>query len=92
MEASPTPSGARRRVRSWAQTVKWGTPFAGDCIDRSTGEQTTLTARSGNSIPDYNLGLSTTLRLEGRHLYALFTRSAGFDIYNQPLQWGVFKR
>ncbi len=71
--------------------VKWGTPFGGFCIDRSTGEQT-RSCKVGNTMPDYNLGVSTTMTFKGLSLYALVNRSAGFDVYNQPLQWGFFKR
>jgi hypothetical protein len=72
-------------------TTKWGTPFRGSCIDSSTGEETTY-CKVGNSLPDYNLGISTQLNWHGVSLYALINRSAGFDVYNQPLQWGFFKR
>lgn len=72
-------------------TTKWGTPFLGSCTDKSTGEETTF-CEVGNSMPDYNLGISTTLRYHGVTMYALLSRSAGFDVYNQPLQWGFFKR
>jgi len=72
-------------------TTKWGTPFLGTCIDSSTGEESTY-CPVGNSLPDYNLGISTTLTYHGLTLYALLNRSSGFDVYNQPLQWGFFKR
>jgi hypothetical protein len=72
-------------------TVKWGTPFAGVCVDRSTGEESRY-CRVGNTMPDYNVGLSTSLNWKGLTAYALLSRSAGFDVYNQPLQWGFFKR
>jgi TonB-linked SusC/RagA family outer membrane protein len=71
--------------------VMWGTPFGGFCIDRSTGEPT-RSCKVGNTMPDYNFGVSTTMTLKGLSLYALVNRSAGFDVYNQPLQWGFFKR
>jgi outer membrane receptor protein involved in Fe transport len=70
--------------------VSWGTPFAGTCTDRSTGEETKFCA-VGNSMPDYNVGLSSTVSWKGLNLYALMQRTSGFDIYNQPLQWGTFK-
>jgi hypothetical protein len=73
------------------RTLKWGTPFQGVCIDRTTGEETTF-CQVGNSIPDYNLGLATTLTWKGLSVYALLSRSSTFDIYNQPLQWGTFRR
>jgi hypothetical protein len=83
--------GTDAGVAVLGKTLKWGTPFQGICIDGMTGEETTF-CNVGNSIPDYNLGLATTLAWKGISLYALFSRSANFDIYNQPLQWGTFKR
>jgi hypothetical protein len=69
--------------------VKWGTLFAGECTDRSTGERT-LYCPVGNSIPNYDLNFSTNLRYHGVNVYALITHSSGFSIYNQPLQWATF--
>jgi len=73
------------------KTLTWGTPFGGYCVDQSTGEET-LFCDIGNTIPDYNIGLSTTFNWKGLNVYALLNHSAGFDVYNQPLQWGTFKR
>jgi len=73
------------------KTIKWGTPFAGYCVDSSTGEET-LFCNIGNTIPDYNIGFSTTATWHGLSVYALVSHSANFDIYNEPLQWGTFKR
>lgn len=78
-------------VRIRNATVNWGQPFAGECTDRSTGERT-LFCPVGNSMPDWNAALSTTLNFKGVGLYALLGHSHGFDVYNQPLQWGTFKR
>jgi TonB-linked SusC/RagA family outer membrane protein len=61
------------------EPLKWGTPFPAYCLDKTTGEQT-LYCRLGNSLPDYNMGLSTTLSWKGFSAYALFSRSAGFDL------------
>jgi TonB-linked SusC/RagA family outer membrane protein len=61
--------------------TKWGTPFVGYCTDRITGEKT-LYCPLGNSIPDYNLGLSTQMSWRGLTAYALFTRSVGGDVWN----------
>jgi TonB-linked SusC/RagA family outer membrane protein len=61
------------------EPLKWGTPFPAYCLDKATGEQTTY-CRLGNSIPDYNMGLSTTLSWKDISAYALFSRSAGFDL------------
>ena len=83
--------GTNSDVKVRGASVKWGTPFAGECTDRSTGERT-LYCPVGNSIPNYDLNFSTNLRYKGINLYALVTHSSGFDIYNQPLQWAVFRR
>jgi hypothetical protein len=69
----------------------WGTPFSGVCTDRTTGEETKF-CPVGNSMPEYNAGLSTTLNFKGFNIYTLFSRTANFDIYNQPLQWATFRR
>jgi TonB-linked SusC/RagA family outer membrane protein len=71
--------------------VKWGTPFAGECTDPSTDERT-LFCPVGNSIPDFNISLSQSLSFKGINIYGLLSHSSGFDVYNQPLQWGTFKR
>jgi TonB-linked SusC/RagA family outer membrane protein len=71
--------------------VKWGTPFAGECTDQSTDERT-LFCPVGNSVPDFNINLSQSIGYKGINLYALVSHSSGFDVYNQPLQWGTFKR
>ena len=71
--------------------VSYGTPFAGECTDRST-EERTLFCHVGNSIPDFNLGLSSSLTWRGLSIYGLVDAVQGFDVYNQPLQWGTFKR
>lgn len=72
-------------------TVKWGTPFAGECTDRST-EERTLFCPVGNSLPDFSVGLSSTLEWKGLSLYGLLDAVQGFDVYNQPLQWALFRR
>ena len=73
------------------RNLKWGAPFQGVCLDRTTGEETTF-CEVGNSIPSYNLGLASTLTWKGLSVYALLSKSSNFDIYNQPLQWGAFRR
>jgi hypothetical protein len=72
-------------------TLMWGTPFGGFCIDKSTGEESRY-CEVGNTMPDYNVGLSSSMTWKGLTAYALLSRSAGFSVYNQPLQWGFFKR
>jgi TonB-linked SusC/RagA family outer membrane protein len=69
----------------------WGTPFGGYCIDKTTGEETQY-CEVGNTLPNYNAGISSTMSWKGLSLYALVQRSSGFDVYNQPLQWGFFRQ
>ncbi|MGD2122670.1 MAG: SusC/RagA family TonB-linked outer membrane protein [Gemmatimonadota bacterium] len=64
--------------------LKWGTPFAGFCVDRVTGAET-RDCPIGNAIPDYNLGFSTTLSWKGLTVYALLNRSSGFDLFSNYL-------
>ncbi len=73
-----------------SHTYYWGTPFAGYCTDKSTGERT-LFCPVGKSMPDYSAGLSTTFTWKGLTLYGLLDAVHGFNVYNQPLQWAVFK-
>lgn len=70
--------------------VDWGTPFAGRCEDRLTGEETTF-CPLGNTTPDYKLSFSNTLNWRGFSVYGLLDAVQGFDVYNQPLQWAVFQ-
>lgn len=83
--------GTDSDVKIRNSSVKWGSPFAGECTDRSTGERT-LFCPVGNSMPDWNAALSSSFTFKGIGLYALVGHSHGFDVYNQPLQWGTFKR
>lgn len=71
--------------------IIWGSPVLGGCTDRTTGEPTFL-CPVGNSLPDYNLSVSSTLGWKGFTLYGLLDGSRGFAVYNQPLQWGTFRR
>jgi TonB-linked SusC/RagA family outer membrane protein len=66
------------------RTTMWGTPIQGVCLERD-GLTETEYCLAGNSLPDYNLSLSTSLSWKGFSVYALFTRSAGFDLLNNTL-------
>ena len=71
--------------------VMWGTPFQGECTDRESGERT-LFCPVGNTMPDYSVSLSNTFNYKGLSVYALLHAEQGFDVYNQPLEWAVFRR
>ncbi|HEU0012248.1 MAG TPA: SusC/RagA family TonB-linked outer membrane protein [Longimicrobium sp.] len=73
------------------QQVNWGAPFAGQCTDRAT-EERTFFCPVGRTTPDYNLSLSNTFNWGGLTVYGLIDAVQGFSVYNQPLQWAVFKR
>lgn len=70
--------------------VRWGTPFAGRCTDRLTGEETTF-CPIGQTQPDFSMSLSNTINWGGLSIYGLIDAVQGFDVYNQPLQWAVFQ-
>ena len=72
------------------QTLMWGTPFFGWGTDRVSGDTTTFLP-SGNTQPNYSLGFSTTVSFGGLSLYGLIESVQGFDVYNQPQQWAIFK-
>jgi TonB-linked SusC/RagA family outer membrane protein len=71
--------------------VRWGTPFAALCEDRATGERR-LFCELGNTMPDYSVGLGSTVSWRGFNVYGLLNAVQGVDVYNQPLQWAVFRR
>jgi len=81
--------GTMSDVKIRGSSVPWGTVFAGECTDQSTGQRT-LYCPVGNSTPNYDLNFQTNLRWKGINFYALVTHSSNFSIYNQPLQWAVF--
>ncbi len=86
-----TPKWGTAGPRVGSASTMWGTPFPAICIDEQTGEETSY-CPVGNTMPDYNLGLSTSIAWRGISLYALLSRSAGFSVYNQALEWAFFKR
>jgi TonB-linked SusC/RagA family outer membrane protein len=70
--------------------VPWGTPFLGECTDEGTGERTTVCS-VGDTSPDYTIGVSSTMDWRGFSVYGLINAVRGFDVYNQPLQWALFR-
>lgn len=73
------------------KTLRWGTPFQTVCIDRVTKQETTY-CPLGNSIPKFNLGWANTFNIKGLQVYALVNHQHKFDIFNEPLSWGTFRR
>jgi TonB-linked SusC/RagA family outer membrane protein len=70
--------------------LRWGEPFGGLCIDRETSAQTNYCAL-GRTLPDYSMSFSSTISWGGLSVYGLLDAVQGFDVYNQPLQWAVFR-
>lgn len=70
--------------------VQWGTPIKGECTDVD-GTRTNFCA-VGKTQPDYTVGLSSTLAWKGLTLYGLADATQGFNVFNQPMLWAIFKR
>lgn len=75
----------------YGNAVNWGAPIIGECTDRVTGDRTTF-CPVGKTTPDYTIGISSTLNWKNFTLYGLVDATRGFDVYNQPLLWAIFKR
>jgi hypothetical protein len=71
--------------------INWGTPLAGECTDRASGDRTNF-CQIGNTMPDYSVSFSTNLDWRGLSVYGLFEAVQGFDVWNQPLSWALFRR
>jgi TonB-linked SusC/RagA family outer membrane protein len=69
--------------------LRWGEPIAALCNDRDLG--TTVYCPLGRTTPDYKVGFSSTVSWGGLTVYGLLDAEQGFDVYNQPLQWAVFR-
>jgi hypothetical protein len=83
---APTAFGFRGSNR----TLYWGTPFIGWGLDPITGD-TTNRLPIGKTQPDFHLGFSSTLQWKNFTLYGLLEWVQGFDLYNVPEQWAVFR-
>lgn len=68
----------------------WGVPVAGECEDAISGNRTSF-CPLGKGLPDYKLSFSSNLNWRGFGIYGLIDSWQGFQVYNQPLQWAIFK-
>jgi TonB-linked SusC/RagA family outer membrane protein len=71
--------------------INWGAPIAGECTDASSGERTNF-CNIGNTMPDHSVSFSSNLDWRGLSLYGLIEAVRGFDVWNQPLSWALFRR
>jgi hypothetical protein len=74
----------------YGNPIQWGAPIKGECSDRD-GTRTNFCA-VGKTQPDYTLGLSSTLAWKGITAYGLLDATQGFNVFNQPELWAIFKR
>ena len=65
---------------------KWGIPIKQ--IDKSA-DDTGIFVKLGETIPDFDMGISNTLRFGGFEVYALLDGQVGGNIYNNTVQWGL---
>lgn len=65
----------------------WGIPI--EALGFAGTTDTTDILKIGSAVPDFNLGVSQTLRWKGVSLYTLFDAQIGGDIYNQTRQWNL---
>jgi TonB-linked SusC/RagA family outer membrane protein len=73
-----------------SRAVMWGSPIRAWGIDAATND-TTLFLPVGNTTPDFHMGFSSTVRWGGLSIYGLLEWTPGFDLYNLPAQWAVFR-
>jgi TonB-linked SusC/RagA family outer membrane protein len=73
-----------------ARTIMWGSPFKAFGIDAVTGDTTALLP-VGSTTPEFHMAFSTSVRWGGLSVYALLEWLPGFDVYNLPQQWAVFR-
>jgi len=65
---------------------KWGIPIKQ--VDKSD-DNTGIFVKLGETIPDFDIGLSNTIRFGGFEAYVLFDGQVGGSIYNNTNQWGL---
>ena len=69
-------------VEDASGNYNWGMPIR--YFD--TEENTTKTIIA-DAVPDFNIGVNTTVRFKGIHLYMLWGAQVGGDVYNFTKQW-----
>jgi hypothetical protein len=70
----------------WGTTVNgrpWGLPI--EFVDENGDDFHKI----GDTNPDFNANLNTTLQYKGFRFYALLSTQVGGDVYNATRQWGV---
>lgn len=73
-------------------SFKWGMPILyGQPVFNADGtfKEYNVFHKLGSTIPDFNLGFTSTFRWKGFNVYALLDAQIGGDIYSNTLQWGL---
>jgi len=83
-------SGPSFGFKGQSRTPRWGSPIRGWGIDAATNDTTDFLP-VGSTVPDFHFGVGTTFRWKNFQLYGLLEWTQGFEIYNVPAQWAVFR-
>ena len=70
------------RVEAGDGTYNWGIP-----VKYYDEENSTDLVQIADALPDFSLGLNTTIRYKGFNLYMLWGAQIGGDVYNFTKQW-----
>jgi len=70
------------RIETGAGVYRWGIP-----IKYYDEAEETSTVQIANAVPDFSLGLNTTLNYKGIGVYMLWGAQIGGDVYNFTKQW-----
>ncbi len=74
----------------WNYPLYWGMPIVDRPLAGQFNEGVGNLSVLGNSLPDFRVGLNTTLTYKKFSLYALFDGTFGHEINNQAEGWGLF--
>jgi TonB-linked SusC/RagA family outer membrane protein len=73
-----------------ARSLRWGSPIRGWGVDAVTNDTTDFLP-VGTTVPDFHMSFGTTLRWKNLSVYGMLEWTPGFDLYNLPMQWAVFR-
>lgn len=73
-------------------TFNWGLPILfKEAVFNEDGtfKEFNTFHKIGSSVPDFNIGFTSTFHYKGFNIYALLDAQIGGDIYSNTLQWGL---
>ncbi len=74
----------------WNYPLQFGHPIVDRPLRGETGSGIGRLQVLGNTLPDFRLGLNSTVTYKKLSLYVLFDGTFGHDINNQAEGWGIF--